>query len=201
MQSVTVLISTYNGSKYLKSQIESVLSQESVKVKIIIRDDGSTDDTVAILNSFINYSNVVIIQGHNIGYAKSFMELVNLADDDYFAFCDQDDIWLPNKLYHSISKIESADIPSLYLSQATLVDEQLNALKSKFHSRVNTPGSVLSHSFAIGCTMIFNKALRDILIKGLGDMELSMGHDTWVFNVAHAVNSNIYFDLDSYIFV
>ena len=99
MEKIQVLMSTYNGEKYLKEQIESILNQEKVEVNILIRDDGSCDKTLKIIKELSKNPKISYYEGKNIGPAKSFMDLVNKSGDkfNYYAFADQDDIWMPNK--------------------------------------------------------------------------------------------------------
>ena len=201
---VLVLISTYNGEKYIKEQLESIENQEGVRVSILIRDDGSTDKTIDIINDFIvQHPNINLISDCNIGYAKSFMTLVRIAsneDFDYFAFCDQDDVWCSNKLSTAISNIcNYNDRPALYLSQAIIVDENLNPMKSSFHKRIVALGPALEHNFAIGCTMVFNKKLCDLCNTDFEKMNLTCGHDSWVFLVALATGSFVFFDENGYV--
>ena len=92
MKKVTVLLSTYNGEKFIKHQIQSLLAQRGVDLQIVIRDDGSTDETIRILKSFNNNKIKIIKSNENLGPAKSFINLLNIVgDSDYYAFCDQDD--------------------------------------------------------------------------------------------------------------
>lgn len=93
-KSVQVVMSTYNGEKYLKEQIDSILSQEGVDVRLYIRDDGSSDRTTDILASYQEHKNVKIEKGNNLGFAKSFLTALDECDEaDYYAFSDQDDVW------------------------------------------------------------------------------------------------------------
>ena len=95
MLKVNILMSTYNGEKYIEEQIQSILNQEEVIIKLYIRDDGSTDNTVKIIESF-NKENIVLFKMSNIGWKKSSLELTKLVeyhDDEYYAFSDQDDVW------------------------------------------------------------------------------------------------------------
>lgn len=101
--SVAVLMSTYNGEKYLIEQIDSILNQSYENIHLFIRDDGSTDDTRSILNQFMDNPKVTVIMGtKNLGYKNSFLSLlktiVNTYDEyQYFSFSDQDDIWMKEK--------------------------------------------------------------------------------------------------------
>ena len=112
---VLVLLSTYNGEKYLLEQLNSIFCQKGVDVSLLIRDDGSTDSTVEILNNIARVkSNVEILTEKNVGFVRSFSNLIlyvtnslKYSSFNYFAFADQDDIWLCNKLEKTISEIKS----------------------------------------------------------------------------------------------
>ena len=113
--SVSVLMSTYNGSKYIREQIESILNQKGVDVKLLIRDDGSKDDTLAICREYEKqYPNVSVYQGENLGVGKSFLELLRKAPEaDYYSFADQDDFWLEEKLISAVTMIQEAESKDL----------------------------------------------------------------------------------------
>lgn len=203
MQLVVILISTYNGEKYIREQLLSLIEQEGVLIKIVVRDDGSEDSTVEIIRELQEKYDIDLIAGDNMGYASSFMMLVHLAASykaDYYAFCDQDDVWEHNKLVIAVTKLlPHIGEPALYLSQAKIVDESLNLIDSSFHKRKVELGAVLEHNYAIGCTMVFNEKLRNILDISITDMCLTCGHDSWVFLVALAIDAFVYFDLEGYV--
>ena len=115
---IYILLSTYNGEHYLNEQIESLVRQVDVNYKILVRDDGSKDSTHVILNKWQQLGFLTWYRGENIGFAESFMDLVQKAPKaDYYAFCDQDDIWLPNKLKAAVEKLELLKSgPQLYCS-------------------------------------------------------------------------------------
>src|SRR5512144_1359787 len=97
---VQVLLSTYNGAAYLKPQMESLLSQDA-RVKILVRDDGSSDGTVPLLREYqATHPDIEVVCGTNVGFAQSFLQLLTLSSPtaDYIAFCDQDDVWQPGKV-------------------------------------------------------------------------------------------------------
>ena len=133
---VMVLMSTYNGEKYLREQIDSILGQTGVSVKLLIRDDGSKDNTVEIVKQYCKENDdIKLVEGKNVGFAESFMELVyraNLYSDiSYFAFSDQDDVWLNDKLIsaiHMLEGIHEKNAPNLYFSTARAVDKDLKFL-------------------------------------------------------------------------
>lgn len=96
MKTVSVLLSTYNGEKYLREQLDSLLVQQGVDLRIIARDDGSKDTTVEILKEYAGKdTRVSFFEGKNVGPAQSFFDLIMKSpDSDYYAFCDQDDVWI-----------------------------------------------------------------------------------------------------------
>ena len=119
---VTILMSTYNGEDFLEEQLQSLLSQQDVETHILVRDDGSTDRTRDILDHWQDAGKLTWYGGDNLGWAMSFMHLLIHAqpDADYYAFCDQDDIWLPDKLSRAVSMIEQQEQECvLYCSNVT----------------------------------------------------------------------------------
>ena len=107
---ILILLSTYNGQQYLPELLDSVENQTGVEKEIIVRDDGSQDQTLNILQKYKKqYENIEIHSSTNIGACKSFLSLIQLAKEkdnyDYAAFCDQDDVWLPQKLSAAIFTI------------------------------------------------------------------------------------------------
>ena len=120
MVSVNVLMSTYNGEKYLSQQIESIINQKgNFDLRLIIRDDGSTDSTPEILEKYAKkYPKIIsyYLEG-NKGYNFAFFELLRFSPQaDFYAFSDQDDVWIENKLDFAIKALQSANnnIPLLY---------------------------------------------------------------------------------------
>ena len=204
MKTIVVLMSTYNGEKYLKVQIDSILAQQGVDTKLMVRDDGSTDSTIQILQEYQSKGLLSYYVGSNLGPAKSFMELLhNAPEADYYAFADQDDYWFPKKLSIAIEKLEKnclKDNPALYHSGTTLVDEYLNIKDftpiypyycTKFQH-------VLISFLAIGCTFVFNTPLKNIICKY--NPKFQLAHDSWVEQVCRAVGGSVIYDKQSYIY-
>lgn len=165
---VVVLMSTYNGERYIVEQIDSILTQRYVDIHVIVRDDGSTDGTVAILEQYVREhpSDMTLIKGKNLGFALSFSQLIieglkRCPRCEYFAFSDQDDVWLPEKLARAVDKleIESTDIPVAYCSNTQLVDSNLHPIRMGWNPKKVrlTKECCLIQSFATGCTMVFNR--------------------------------------------
>lgn len=201
MYKVAVMMSTYNGDKYLNEQIETILNQQDVDVYLYVRDDGSVDKTQNILAEYSKiYNNKFIwIQGKNIGPAKSFMDIVySIGIFDYYAFSDQDDYWLPDKLINAIRQLDTDTLtPQLYFSKKTIVDRCLNILNIEDTKiRDVSFGCAILNSKASGCTMVFNKALFKQVRKY--PVNFIQMHDAYIYKVAAAIGKVIY-DNKSYI--
>lgn len=191
---VLVLMSTYNGERYLKQQIDSISGQQGVSVKLLVRDDGSTDGTLRILDDYKAKGQLDYYFGDNIGPQRSFMHLLQHAPgSDYYAFADQDDVWMPEKLAVAVKRLESQqNRPALYFCQTQLTDERLNKLPSVIIHPYLTFGESMIYKFIGGCTMVMNNSLQMVIGKRNPDY-LRM-HDTWVYFIAQAVGAYIYFD-------
>lgn len=190
---VAVIMSTYNGERFLKEQIESVLQQTDVSIELIVRDDGSKDSTPQILDEYKDKSLLDWYSGPNVGPAKSFFDcLSNAPDAEYYAFCDQDDIWDPDKLHVAIESIKKSKVPSLYCSNTLLVSSNMEIIrKSNYNVIGNFVESLMSNPVT-GCTCVINKQLRDIVLQKI-PFELDM-HDWWLYRVCMAFNGYFYFD-------
>ena len=203
MTRVCVLLSTFNGEKYIKEQLCSLLEQEDVDITILIRDDGSKDNTIQIINQ-IKDNRIYLYSGDNIGPANSFMDLIYKSPEaDYYAFCDQDDIWMPNKLQaaiHEIEKIENVECKRMfYFSNVLIADANLdNVTKSDICQDFINIKQRLLHNCAIGCTSVFNKNLRN-KVKEYNPNYIFM-HDWWVYLVCLATNGEIIFDSNAYVY-
>lgn len=190
MKSVTVLLSTYNGEKYIREQLESLSKQSSIgNFQVLIRDDGSTDKTVEIIEAYADkYNFVKLTKGRNIGYINSFFELIKNADySDYYALCDQDDVWNSDKLSSAIKMLqeENANIPLLYGSRCRIVDKDLNVKgETKKQTRNITLYNSLIQNIAPGHTMVFNNELRQIIINEVHDTNEVYVHDSLILNIA-----------------
>ena len=164
MYIVNVLMSTYNGEKHLREQIESILSQTGVETHITVRDDGSVDGTKKILDEYVKkYPDRISIEyAENVGCNTSFMKLVNTADKtfEYYAFSDQDDVWKSEKLIRAVEALQKDRQTHLYASSLFICDENLN-IKSKKNMQqyeLSLKSKFVRHSLA-GCTMVFDRFL------------------------------------------
>ncbi len=200
MYRVKVLVSTYNGEKYLKEQLDSILSQTNVLVDILVRDDGSTDNTINILKEYEEKELLHWYRGKNIKPAKSFLDLMRTTDKaDYYAFSDQDDFWLNDKLQIAIEDLnkEPSDMPLLYYGSPRIVDEQLNPLQYTVKDTMLDFNSMLINSNATGCTMVFNNCLLN-LINQTSPNYIAM-HDAWLHKVCMVSGGKLVYDDDVHI--
>ena len=189
---VLVMMATYNGADYLQEQIDSVLGQQDVEVTLRICDDRSTDDTFALCERIAqNDPRVVPTQNEeNLGVGLNFMQMV--YDDanlgyDYYAFCDQDDIWLPNKLATAIARLCEAtqpEEPAFYYSDVIDFDEthEWRELPA-FAPCEEHPQTLLIDNWASGCTMAFNAAFFKLL-RSYRPQTFPRIHDAWAHLVA-----------------
>lgn len=201
MKSVLVMMSTYNGAKYLREQLDSLLCQENVEVYIYIRDDGSSDNTVDIIKEYSEKNSCIDFEvGENLGYAKSFWTLFTHENKyDYYAFADQDDVWHNDKLYKAVEFMEKGqtDVPLLYTSDVISVNdsgETLNKHTFGVKESINFYQS-LQKSILPGCTFVFNNSAFSIIQKFNGYME---SHDWAVYCIVSAFGK-VLFDQVSHI--
>lgn len=195
---ICILLSTYNGEKYLEEQLQSLVEQENVEIEILVRDDGSEDATREILDKWQEKGLLKWYTGENLGPPYSFMDLLYQAPNaDFYAFCDQDDVWLPDKLETAVNKLEhlpDVDVTSaLYFSTRTLVDAQLNKIGKSRHVKFKLSfGESLLRNPAVGCTLVFNRVLKEkITGKHPGYV---CYHDWWTYCVCVAIDGHCIFD-------
>ena len=178
MERVLVLLSTYNGERYLREQLTSLFSQElpeGTELRILVRDDGSSDGTIAILREYEEEGRLSFYRGErNLGPAGSFLSLMKRAEHyewgeeraearTYYALCDQDDVWLPDKLSRALSLLleTGREEAALYYGLPRLVDAELRPLplRRDARERMLDFASALIKSNSTGCTMLFTRAL------------------------------------------
>lgn len=198
MKSISVLMSTYNGDKYIREQLDSLLSQKDVLLNIIIRDDGSNDSTPDIIENYAkNHSNIKAILDTNCGAEKSFNLLCNYAlrytESDYYAFCDQDDVWDNDKLIVAIEYLEkfTSQKPNLYFSNLSMVDENLTFIRNLFSSNevFTNKEKTLVQIFTYGCTCVFNH--KALALYCLIDNNKGF-HDNWIYVLCSYLGNVIY---------
>ena len=197
MEKILVLMATYNGEKYIEEQLESLFAQEGVEVALLVRDDGSTDRTREILDAWSQKASVRWYAEGHLGAKYGFLELVGKglsSDADYFAFCDQDDVWDPDKLQIALSHLQTADPakPALYYCGQTLVDENLEPLSvHRLNAKRTLPARFVFGDIA-GCTGVFNRALAEAMASY--KPEYMRMHDLWTMKVCCALGGQVFVD-------
>ncbi|UQY34399.1 glycosyltransferase [Pseudomonas fulva] len=194
MSFVSVCIATYNGGSFLREQLVSVLSQLPANSEVLVGDDGSTDDTVAIAEGFADPRVRVIMNSSNLGYIRNFENLLGLAAGDYIFFCDQDDVWPNGRVDKMISAMKSTKkllvVGSTDYFFTNPADHHYFCGFS--HQR---DGSYLRNIFDLaagrnvpyfGCSMLISKELKLSLLP-FGSPTVS--HDIWTFLVATRLRS------------
>lgn len=194
---VNILLSTYNGEKYLTDQLDSLMAQTYKNITIYVRDDGSKDDTLTILEHYAQKGSLVFLKNtiqKNLGFMESFWTLLKESGEaDYYAFCDQDDVWLPNKIELGVKALEREDaaLPLLYSSSFTYCDEHLNFEGNQ--AAIYTPVSfkdVLFYTPAFGFTILMNKKLRDVALSASSLKNIP--HDGWCQKIAASMGKITY---------
>lgn len=200
MDSVLILLSTYNGELFLKKQIGSLLAQKGVSIHILVRDDGSKDLTLNILKEYEQSypSLITVFKGQNIGCAKSFMWLMEKAYSfssfKYYAFCDQDDIWDSCKLKIATEALSlfSSDMPVLFFSHYQKIDASDNEISTNDRMFSLSLGEALIMNPSVGCTQVFNrKCLSEALKFYPPSLVL---HDWWIYTVCLALSGKVIYD-------
>lgn len=203
---IAVILSAYNGEKYIREQIDSILAQADVELELYIRDDGSSDATVSIIREYTDkFENVHVRKGNNIGFRQSFIqELLAHRGFDYYAFSDQDDFWEKEKLSAACNMIEtmsSPRVPTVYYSNLNIADENLNIYKhTELEKRKHSLASAIMRRSIAGCTMVFNQGMwKKIAENQITDQMLRRGHDSFIISLCYSIGGCVLCDEHAYI--
>lgn len=201
MEHICILMSTYCGEKYIEEQLNSILQQKGVITDIYIRDDGSTDNTINLIISRPEYNKrIFLLQGENVGATKSFYKIAKYCSKiskkyNFYAFSDQDDVWLSHKLNTAVTKLKEYPVssPNMVYTNLKVVDENLKFLYNRYLPNYvkNTKEQVLTEVCAWGCTCVFNQTALMEIAKV--DTDLFVPHDNWILWVC-ALLGNTYYD-------
>lgn len=200
---VAILLATYNGEAFLAAQISSLISQSYKNWVIYASDDGSQDGTLKILTNAqleLGERKLVILRGPRRGFVNNFMSLLQsrVIDAEYFAFCDQDDVWHPDRLERGISWLQkNADGgPALFCSRSRLIDAAGDVVG--YSTNFTTPPSfanALVQNIAGGNTMLFNSRARKLL-SDLAYQHTLIAHDWWCYLLITGCGGQVYFSSD-----
>lgn len=197
MKKISIALCTYNGKSYIREQLESIIKQTVTPYEIIVCDDGSLDGTIDAIEEFSKCAPVPIKLYKNksqLGIVKNFEKAINYCSGEYIALSDQDDIWKEDKLEQCLNKLQEIEfdinIPVLIHTDLTVVDEKKKIIASSMmcyqgiHHEDNVEEAkrvLLVQNYVTGCTVLFNKALRD---KALPFPEKTIMHDWWLALIA-----------------
>ena len=203
-ENINVILCCYQGESYIAEQLDSILAQTYPSVEIFVSDDSSNDKTQAIVESYCaNFSNVTLHNNtENLGFLKNFEVSLLRIKGKYFALCDQDDIWHPDKLTVSMSELKK--IEAIYPNKPILVHTDLELMDAHGHtiegsfftkkelslSNKKSLGQILGHCGIMGNTILMNRILVD---KALPFPEGLKYHDYWlaVINELYGVRKTI----------
>jgi len=198
---ICILMGTYNGQAFLAEQLLSIENQSHKDWRLVMSDDGSTDDTLAIAKTFQEkWGNdcLEIRQGPKQGFCANFLSLAcdQTIKADFYAFADQDDIWMVDKLsiaqaYFNAHK--RTDLSRVYCGRTQQVDEHSKLLGcSPLFSLPRSFRNALVQSIAGGNTMVFNQAAKELLEKA--GLQQVVSHDWWVYQLVKGAGGNVYYD-------
>ena len=206
MEKVIVLLSTYNGERYLAEQLQSLVAQKDVSSEILVRDDGSKDSTTRILDEWQEKGLLSWYNSVNLGPGKSFIDLLqNATPGNYYAFCDQDDVWMPEKLRLTMDKMKCVELanpgkPVIIHTDMHVVDENLKIIHDSFWRSSGLRPDVLrtfpylcTCNSVNGCTIVMNSAARELIL------EKYVEHDVIIHDVISALTVAYYGGIIDYV--
>lgn len=184
MSTCQILLSTYNGQKFITDFLDSLVRQSFMDFSILVRDDGSSDETVSIIQGYKRKLKIEILSANrNLGSGKSFFELLKNSSNNArcFMFADQDDVWAPDKTQKAYQTVLNHNEKEalLYFCRCELVDEHLNHIGYSVKPRVLDFQSALVQNSSPGCTMAFNAQAKRLLLQH--ELPEGLMHDRWCF--------------------
>jgi rhamnosyltransferase len=200
--SFCILISTYNGSKFIKDQLDSIRDQKAYDdIEVFIRDDESSDNTISLVKDYSQQfkMKISLYQGENRGPSDSFLDLINKAPEaEYYAFCDQDDAWIPGKIATAEEALAPLSCPALWFSNYDVTDDKLNVIEEQALTEPEKNQlKALFYNNVPGCTMVFNRALL-VELRKLNINHFRM-HDILALCVA-LISGKVIYNNTSYIY-
>lgn len=198
---VAILLCTCHGQHFLADQLDSFSAQTYANWQVCASDDGSSDDTRVILAQYQQKwgaARLTMHVGPEQGFAANFLSLScdPRIEADYYAYSDQDDIWEAEKLQRALNWLGgiSPEVPALYCSRALLVDVNNQPIgTSPLFTRPPSFANSLVQSIGGGNTMVFNNALRKLLIEAGSDVQI-ISHDCWAYMVASGCGGKVFYD-------
>ena len=202
---IAVLMATYNGAEFIHQQLDSLAAQTHENWQLWVSDDGSTDDTLDILHGFQKAwgaDKLRLLAGPRRGFQANFLQLTAQPDirADYYAWSDQDDVWLPEKLARALEHLKpfGFESPVLYCGRTILTDRhgRPSGLSPLFNRRPPSFANALVQCLAGGNTMLFNQAARELIVLGR-NLEV-YSHDWWAYQVVSGAG-RVVFHLEPFV--
>ncbi len=199
--SVAILLCTYNGEAFLAEQLQSIYEQTWTNWQLWVSDDGSRDGTMALLQETQKKwrdKTMEIRFGPHRKSTTNFLALTNAQeiDADYYAYCDQDDIWLPDKLRRALKMLKDvpSETPALYGTRTQLIDERgIRFGLSPYFGKKPSFSNALVQCIAGGNTMVFNHAARKLLCRAGADINVP-AHDWWTYLLVAGCGGTVIYD-------
>ena len=195
---VTILLATYNGAEHIEDQLKSIVEQDYSGWKLIISDDGSSDNTKDLIEGYISrnpHLDINLINGPQKGFSHNFLNMLQYVNTEYTCFCDQDDVWLPTKLSVSISKIKSLEAPVLFCARTTIINNNGETVGySPLFKKMPSFCNALVQSIAGGNTMLFNLPARKLLHSAYNPKLQFVSHDWWAYQIISGSGGVVYYD-------
>lgn len=191
-EKVSVVMATYNGEKYIREQLESILENLNEEDEIIISDDGSKDSTRSIIKEYMTKDKrIKLLDGPKNGIKQNFANGIKNATGKYIFLADQDDIWKQNKVESMLNVFEKEKV-KLVIHDAEIVDEDLKATEESFFKYRNSGNGILKNIWKntyIGCCIAFDATIKDKILPIPNDIEM---HDQWIGIIAE-MEGRVYF--------
>jgi glycosyltransferase involved in cell wall biosynthesis len=183
---ISVCIATYNGSAHIVEQLRSVLEQLAPEDEVIVSDDGSTDETVSIINAVGDSRIRLVAKGGELGVVRNFERAISASRGKYIFLCDQDDVWLPGKVELCVAELQSN---LLVVTDCMVVDSQLNEIAPSFFRLRNSHSGLLHNLWKnsyLGCCMAFRRELLKYALPFPRGIPM---HDMWLGMIAETQGS------------
>lgn len=180
---ISVCMATYNGEKYIKEQLESILKQLGPKDEVIISDDGSRDKTLDVINSIADERIHYYVNNGKHGFTHNFENALRQAKGNYIFLSDQDDIWMDNKVHMIMNALQTTDFVT---HDCITVDAQMNVISESRFDDFNVKAGFVNHlikSRYLGCCMAFNRKILDAVLP-FPENDFLVEHDIWIAAVA-----------------
>ena len=192
-KNIAILMATYNAEKYLHEQIDSIFSQTCKEWHLFIHDDGSKDNTIAIIKEYAeNHPQEITLLNYSSqhGAWRNFLSMLTSVESDYYMFCDQDDVWLPEKIeteYKAMKKLESEEgknKPIVVYSDLIVTDSELNTISPSlwkiagiYPQLIHSFDDMAANTVISGCTTLFNAEAKSVSCHYTDNVTM---HDAWL---------------------